>query len=350
MSNAFRSCLCALVVWLWPAVARPVPPADFAGAQYIDAAGCVMLRQGRDWVPRLMRDGSPDCGYPPTPLPGGALAGRLVDLPLAPTGSEAEARLWAIMAEDMKPGDLRGDAGVAALTQAPPPPPSPRPHPVASNITAALGPAGAQARDLMAGQRPNGRLCDLLGQKISGQQIWGQPILGADPTRGFCPGEGPDIAALALRPAAVLPLPAATMPPEAAFAASEARARPDAQDRAAGSTRHTTPPAPRSAPVSASHSAPGTATAAIRPAPGAPIAEGMIPAHARYLQLGLYRDPVQAEAAVRRAAALGLPVARGRPATGTGMVILAGPFDSRQAIVRGYDSLRRAGFARITPR
>jgi hypothetical protein len=47
-----------------------VPPADFAGQQYVDSKGCLFLRAGRPgnvaWIARVTRDGQPLCGNPPS--------------------------------------------------------------------------------------------------------------------------------------------------------------------------------------------------------------------------------------------------------------------------------------------
>lgn len=47
-----------------------MPPASFEGQQYVDSAGCLFLRAGtkkeRIWIPRVARDGSLLCGYPPS--------------------------------------------------------------------------------------------------------------------------------------------------------------------------------------------------------------------------------------------------------------------------------------------
>lgn len=59
-----------------------MPPASFEGQQYVDSAGCLFLRAGtkadRLWIPRVARDGSLLCGFPPSgrrvPIAGEALA------------------------------------------------------------------------------------------------------------------------------------------------------------------------------------------------------------------------------------------------------------------------------------
>ena len=61
-----------------------LPPADYAGQQYVDSKGCLFLRAGpkgnETWIPRVSRDGAPLCNYPPS--------GRRV--PVADGNSEAE--------------------------------------------------------------------------------------------------------------------------------------------------------------------------------------------------------------------------------------------------------------------
>ena len=70
---------------LWPvlagiAIAAParaelflpaeLPPADFAGQQYVDSKGCLFLRAGQPgdetWIPRVTREGVLLCGNPPS--------------------------------------------------------------------------------------------------------------------------------------------------------------------------------------------------------------------------------------------------------------------------------------------
>lgn len=366
--------------WWWPvwplAVAAQVPPTDFPGALFIDASGCVRERVGTDWLPRLLADGHPDCGYPPTPLP--KAPARASDLPLPPGLPEAEGRLLVTLAEGVRAGDFQ-----------PPVPrtePAPVPHPALDMIEAAISAEGMLARVLVAGNVPNARLCALLGQDAASAGA-----LGTDPTRGFCPGDGgPQLVAAALRPAASLttatrgnatgsridrppaagasdPPPPVARPhlaPVAAVgdggagavrdppAARAGRAAP-AVAVAAGSSAAVPPGSgdpvvPQAArlprPVAAAAAMPARSVPAPGPAPG----PGMIPAGSRYLQLGGQTDPAAAMPILTRVAGLGLPVARGRVPGGDGILILVGPFDSRENLVRAHDRLRAAGFAGMT--
>ncbi len=324
--------------WLVPLPAlAQVPPPDFRGTLFIDAAGCVRERAGPDWLPRLLPDGGPDCGYPPTPLP--EAPPRTSDLPLPPGVPEAEARLLVTMAEGLRPGDF--------LPPVPVPDPPKLRHPALDSIQLAMSAEGMAARAVVADNRPNARLCALLGQ-----QGGADAVPGSDPSRGFCPGAAPQPIAAALRPAARLV--------ERGEAAADRIDRPSPAG-ASGSMPPAAPPglAPPARPLRVRPAAAADlrgGAAPVRPAGVAPARKAaaldaaMIPAGARYLQLGLQADPVAARSLFDRIAALGLPVAQGRVAGGAGILVMAGPFEGREAIVRAHDRLRAAGFDGIVPR
>jgi cell division septation protein DedD len=74
MRGALAACIVLALVG--PAVARDVlrpaelPPAGYAGQQYVDSKGCMFVRAGTGadivWVPRVSREGTPVCGNPPS--------------------------------------------------------------------------------------------------------------------------------------------------------------------------------------------------------------------------------------------------------------------------------------------
>ena len=83
-----------------------LPPASYAGAEFVDSRGCVFMRAGIDgdvrWVPRLDADREPVCGQPPS-----VIAGASVAPPPAPAVEEI-----ALDAE----ATSSGDAAVTAET------------------------------------------------------------------------------------------------------------------------------------------------------------------------------------------------------------------------------------------
>ena len=78
----------------------------------------------------------------------------------------------------------------------------------------------------------------------------------------------------------------------------------------------------------------------------------MIPAHARYIQIGTYVDEGNALAALRRLSAMGYRTAQRneRVKDSAGKAILAGPFTNRQALVTALTQLRTNGYPRAVAR
>lgn len=70
-----RAWATALALLAAPALAEPLqpaemPPAEFAGQQYVDSKGCMFVRAGTAdavlWIPRVTPKGVPLCGNPPS--------------------------------------------------------------------------------------------------------------------------------------------------------------------------------------------------------------------------------------------------------------------------------------------
>ena len=98
-----------LVLWPWLAWSQDVP-ADFRGAQFIDASGCVFARDGNRWTARLDRDGQQICGFPPT---------EIADSGDDQAHQSVEERLQATLAEGLRDGDLKVDRRQPELRKEP---------------------------------------------------------------------------------------------------------------------------------------------------------------------------------------------------------------------------------------
>ncbi|WP_341870337.1 SPOR domain-containing protein [Paracoccus shanxieyensis] len=324
------------------AVAAPaeMPPDDYAARQYIDSRGCVFLRDddGR-WQARLARDGTEICGYPPTQTIRG-LEGRprlsVLDPNAGKTHSQLiEEALTRTVVTQLQPGELSSDP--RPLEKLPDMGPEPASEAPLEALRATVKAASAVRQGMGRDLKPNQRLCELLGYD-------GSPVpattIGSDPTKGYC-GTLPDMDLSRLsfaRPAANRsvedPGPPAAKAETATVGPARRTAAPPAAAAPAAPVARAQTPKPKSA-----------------PAPVVPSV-GMIPPGARYVQIGTYANAGNADRAAERARRLGYPVLRGRDrARGAEVqIIMAGPFDSREAIVRALDGLRRGGFRDAYPR
>lgn len=371
------------------------PPPDFFGRQYIDSRGCVFLRgDGDDWQPRVSRDGTAVCGYPPT-LSARGLDGKPRLRALDPNAGRSraqllEAALSQTIITNALPGELTSDA--RALETLPDMGPEPSPTGPARTLRAAVAAAPAVRQDMGGGLRPNLRLCELLG--YDGKPAGAQAKI--DPSQGYCKSlPASDLSMLSFtRPigsSAEAPSPQPTVTPprlakagavvtaDKAAAEKAAAGKPTADmaaaDKAtAGKTPASKTTADQSAkkpaqtpavrqpqPAAAKTTASKTAVAA-QPAGKTPAATGkpaarptgpaMIPAGARYVQLGSFRQAQNADRAAQRVTALGYQALRGRDRIDGREVqfIMAGPFDDRESIVRALDAIRRAGYSDAFPR
>ncbi|SMO33139.1 SPOR domain-containing protein [Paracoccus laeviglucosivorans] len=321
-----------VILWLLVPIAvladpRPaeLPPGDFTARQYIDSKGCVFLRDGAGWQPRLARDGAAICGYPPS-LSLRGLDGKARLAALDPDAGKSRAQrleeaLTPAVVPNLQPGELTSDP--RPLTTLPDMGPEPAPTAPLENLKAALRAAPAIRQGMSRDLKPNRRLCELLGHDA-------QPVparLGRDPSHGYCGNlSESDLARLAF----ARPLEAATQ-----------GAKPAPVRKVATSVTK-----PKSV------ATPRTAISKVAvPAPAAPLkVERLVPPGARYVQVGSYANAGNADRAAQRVMRLGYPVSRGREGKGKVQFIMAGPFDTREGIVRALDGLRRGGFADAYPR
>lgn len=298
----------------------PPPPGDYPSGQYIDRTGCVFVRDSKDWTPRLDKRGAPICGFPPSQP---ALSDTA---PLDPRPSPEDA-LAEVLALGLKSGDLVTDAPAAPLADIAP---DPGQAVLDATLQAQID-MEARLRSAMAGKAPDG-LCARLGYRPAKDA---RPIIGGDVTQGLCPGMTapeplPRITALAA------PIPAEPTANAQAPSADSAP-NPKPMHRAERVAR----------PASVIARRPAAASPAEKPNP-----VEMIPANARYVEIGTYADTANALAALRRLSGLGYRTAQRDQKLGNkpGKAILAGPFADRQALVTALSRLRANGYPRAVAR
>lgn len=292
------------------ALAAPVPPppADYPGAQYIDSTGCVFLRDGQAWSPRLDRQGAPICGFPPSQA---AIAS-----PSVPPPSPEEV-LAAAMAEGLRSGDLLTDTPRKPLAEVPP-------DPAQARLDATLADQlvlDTRLRSAMAGRAPDG-LCARLGYRPAENAAPGS----VDVTQGLCPDM------------------TATSPAPRLVSGAAAPETVPAPVGSLGTVRKPTLVVPNLRPV------PATRPSVVARRPATPPAKApsieMIPAGARYVQIGVYGNEANALSALRRLSGMGYRTAqRHEKHDGAAKkAILAGPFPDRQGLVSALTRLRTNGY------
>ncbi|MRX51417.1 hypothetical protein GI374_13385 [Paracoccus sp. S-4012] len=320
--------LAGMGAWLLLAAGGPAeaPPSDFAGRQYIDSTGCVFLREGPGWTPRLDPGGEAVCGYPPTRLARDDGPPTLAenDPRLVPPGMDpVEARLLAEVAGVM------GDAVPPALAAEAPPATGDLGAQIAAGLD--LAPRLAAASATPPARSRDSRLCEMIGATPAGPEIGARDLLG------YCGAAAIDAAARRPLPVeAVANAPAVAPPRQSADAGQAGRAdrRQSRSGRAPSGTGGVALPEPASL------------TAGGRSPPAVP----MIPAGARYFVLSRHADDTSLRAAAARLVSEGFPAAIAARRGGTGRDLMAGPFPDREAMVRALDGLRRAGYRDPVPR
>lgn len=317
------------------------PPPDFTAGQYIDSAGCVFVRTDGGWRGRIDRDGAPVCGYPPTLSarrtgPGSVAA--LFPEPELPRAARIERDLTQaiipnLQAAELVAAPLDGRAGegwaqgtplTAASSVDAPSTGDPSPDPL--HIGAMVARAPELSRQ-MAGAGRTDRLCALIG---AGQAAPEAPGLG------LCGGGPISLAAL-------------SRTASGARAGSSARARD-------GAAHAAVPPGKGKVNMDAARRVPRIAVqTGAGPTKTVPSGKGagrdelrMIPPGARFVQAGSFRDTRQAQEAARKLARMGLPVVRANE--GKVQLVMVGPLEGREAIVRMIERLRRAGYRNLRAR
>lgn len=315
-----------------PAAADPLgpleqPPDEFTGAQYIDTAGCVYLRQGKVWAPRLDRDGTVICGYPPS-LPG--LAIKQAEAP-----DTAALRLAVSLAEGLQDGDVPAGR-VDLLKRAPADVPRPKSGPLAQLDLALrnVSEMRAASAQQQGGAKP---LCDLLGYDAAGTGAGGEWALG------FCGG------GTVLQPKPTVPGSSGGGLTGAVGAAGKADPAAHRQGASPATAPDQTGTVRRAPTLAATRPVPTTATVTGKGAKGS---TDLVPAAARYVQIGRYPVPAEAEAVILKVVRFGYPVVRGHKleTESGGRLVMAGPFADRQALIAALNHLRQTGYPRAVAR
>lgn len=339
----------------------PAPPDDFAGSQYVDGKGCVYLREGSDWTLSLDKAGAAICGFPPT------LSSRRTDPDLdrvlppehAEVAETAESLLMRQLSSGLRQGEFLADPLPPQERRTPDLPE--RPTAMQKDLVQIAAHQSALRNALKGAGQSGSKLCDLLGYVPDNNRA---PILGGDVTEGLCPGMRAPLPEERITTGAS---------PERSMQVANDQPKMGREGRTDEVTR-TTPrpstavsgasPEPKQPPSALTLAKPSKSQAAAaggasvvarkdRPAkPSAPQGVEMIPASARYVQVGTYLDDDNAVLTIRRLSQLGYPVVQQRvPVTnGTSRVIMAGPFKDRQSLIAALNRLRGNGYAKAIAR
>lgn len=288
---------------------KELPPAGFAGKQYVDSTGCVFVRAGANgqisWIPRVDRNRKLVCGFEPSVRP-----------------------IRAVQAESGTP-KLPGSPASGTQKSAP------QQLPVVSPGRATGTPAPENAQPAV-------------------QIVYARP-LAADKT--FCP-QPPDIAHRYLLsdgrrvtrcgpgagdPVAYLNgLEATNLTVNDAQPAKQQVKRALAADAGAYQVVWSK----GKLAVDKSVSKPAAAKTATRAAEPQATTTGAVRSGPRYVQVGVYAEPGNADRAVATLKALGLKVstAQGRSGQKPLRMVLAGPFESQNELAMALRLARQSGY------
>lgn len=333
----------------------PPPPEGFAAAQYVDGGGCVWRLEGTEWQPQLDKGGRRVCGFPPTESARRTDPDqdRILALPVTPEPQlTPEQALLAQLSAGLRQGEFIDDPRPPEARRDPDLP-APRDQ-VTTDLGALARNEAAMRVALAGGADGSSDLCRTLGYRPDPDQL---PLLGGDVTRGLCPGMRAPTPQERLIDGAI------AAPSAPARAASAVALAGGARDVAG---RNEAAPTGRASRDRTAVPVEGNRAAAAPPAAGAvreanapralskPAASGveMVPASARYVQIGGYRDDDNANIAIRRLSSLGYRVAQTYAQDrGTRLrLVMAGPFADRQALIAALNRLRANGYPKAVAR
>jgi cell division septation protein DedD len=320
-----------------PYVPAELPPDSFTGQQYVDSTGCAFIRAGFsgqvNWVPRFDQDRNPVCGLPPSIPPAPPTAVAVAPEPEPPAPAPAL------------------EAPAAAPRSAVAASPVPATPPAAAQVDVTGGPAthcsnyddigqahtrGTPERPVRCGPQPRHPV-DGLRTVGPGEQVW-QPAARARPIpEGYRPawrddrlnpyrGQGTAAGEAQMRQIWTDTVPRQLVDPggpaAVPYTSAQAPAAPDYGARV--STRGTIAP-----PASEARQTP-------------PVAAGN-----RFVQIGSFGVPANAQAAAGRFQSMGLPVRLAEIRSGgqTLQVVLVGPFAAQADLDAALRAARQAGFS-----
>lgn len=336
------------------ATPSPLPPDSYKGEQYIDGRGCVFNRKGHGWTPRLDGQGKAICGFP------SSLSVRRTDPDavsvLAPASPPArpdpEQLLREQLAGELRQGEFTADPREPEIRR--PPENKPGDGGMSAEMQALLRQQEA-IRASMAGISPSSDLCARLGYVPDPDA---RPVVGGDVTQGLCPGmhAAAPVSRVVTGQTKTDDEPATSTPQRESPAVQttggdnvEKRAESAHVPSLADKVKRPKP-RPAKATVAAAGSKPSSGERAMN-TPPKPRPE-LIPATARYVQIGSFPDDEKAGAALRNLSALGLPLLRGqeRGQERQMPLILAGPFDDRRSLVAALTMIRKSGYTKAVAR
>lgn len=348
-----------------PALASTVtpaemPPANYNSTQYVDSKGCVFIRAGSagnvTWIPRMDRARSHICNARPTavartPAPttqGVRTAASAAAAPTTIIRTQTRMPTTIAVTTPTTTNLLIGGARIARATTAPVAtarvplaPATPRASTQQQQASACTGASALSSQYINHGQH---------GPVRCGPQ----PVHPMDVHRpnGARPAAttGGVIAATLGRPPYEAVNAAPRTPSGYRVAWDDGRLNPNRGNRAATQVA-TAAQINRAATTVSTRNAPAAARATAAPAPQGRVSVSVGVGH-RFVQVGTYREPNNAQRAIRALQQLGLPAARS-VITSRGQeyqVVLAGPYSSAQSLGNALHKARQAGFHDATTR